>query len=123
DHTPFYAAGAPVLFFHTAEHEDYHTPRDTADKINAPGMAETAKVAARVVERLAGEARPTYVKLSRPSAARHSGGGAPGGAFLGVSVDASGESDGLRIGSVLPDTGAARGGLRSGDVIVRLDGR
>ncbi len=57
DHTPFYAAGAPVLFFFTGEHDDYHTPRDTADKINGHGMAEVARVAMRVVERLGGEAR------------------------------------------------------------------
>jgi aminopeptidase YwaD len=119
DHTSFYEAGTPVLFFHTEGHDDYHTPRDTADKINAPGMAEVAAVAARVVERLGGDARPTYVKLSRPSSS-HRASGASGDAFLGISVDARGESDGVKLGSVLPDTAAARAGLRSGDVIVRL---
>ena len=119
DHTPFYAAGAPVLFFFTGEHDDYHTPRDTADKINGHGMAEVARVAMRVVERLGGEARPTYVKLSPPPPSRHFS-GAAGGAFLGISPDNRGESDGLRLGSVLPGTAAARAGLQNGDVVVRL---
>lgn len=119
DHTPFYSAGAPVLFFFTDAHDDYHTPRDTADKINAPGMAEVARVATRVVAGLAGEARPTYVKLSRPAPTRRFS-GARGSAFLGVSADGRGESDGLRLASVLPGAAAARAGLENGDVIVRL---
>ncbi len=120
DHTPFYAAGTPVLFFFTDEHEDYHTPRDTADKLNAQGMAEVARVAMRVVERLAGVNRPAYVKLSPPPASTRFS-GARGSAFLGISAGARGESDGLQIASVLPGTAAARAGLLNGDVIVRLD--
>jgi aminopeptidase YwaD len=120
DHTSFYSAGVPVLFFFTGDHGDYHTPRDTADKINAAGMADVARVAARTVERLAGGTRPSYVKVSAPPSKRHSA-GARGGAFLGVTADAVSESDGLRLSSVLPDTGAARAGLKNGDVIVRLD--
>ncbi len=119
DHTPFYTVGAPVLFFSTDEHEDYHTPRDTADKINAQGMAEVARVAMGVVERLDGAAPPTYVKLSPPPPSRRFS-GARGSAFLGVSADARGESDGLRLASVLPGTAAERAGLRTGDVMVRL---
>jgi aminopeptidase YwaD len=122
DHTSFYSAGVPVLFFYTGGHEDYHTPRDTMDKINAPGMAEVARVALRVVERLAGAARPAYVKLS-PPAREHRFTGAPGSAFLGVAVAPVGESDGVRLASVLPGTAAARAGLRRGDVIVSLGDR
>ena len=31
DHSPFYAAGVPVLHFFTGAHEDYHKPSDDAD--------------------------------------------------------------------------------------------
>ncbi len=82
-------------------------------------MADVASVALRVVERLAGEARPTYVKLSPPPPPQQFS-GARGGAFLGVSVDAGSDSDGVRLSSVLPGTAAARAGLQNGDVIVRL---
>lgn len=119
DHMSLYSAGAPVLFFFTDQHDEYHTPRDTADRINGPGMAEVARVAIRVVERLAGATRPTYVKRSPPAPTQHVS-GARGGAFLGVSVALSGGSDGLRLSAVMPDTAAARAGLRNGDVIVRL---
>jgi len=120
DHASFYAAGVPVLFFHTGGHDDYHGPGDTADKINAAGMVEVARIAARVVERLGGEASPVYVKLSPPAGGPRMS-GAPGGAFLGVSVDGRSEPDGVKLGSVISGSGAARAGLRDGDVIVRLD--
>jgi len=119
DQTPFYEAGAPVLFFTTGGHDDYHTPRDTADRINAAGMAEIADLAARIVARLVADPRPAYVTLSRPSPERRAG-GPPGSAFLGISADAGGEADGLRVASVLSETAAARAGFERGDVIVRL---
>jgi len=122
DHVAFYSAGAPVLFFSTGAHDDYHSPRDTADKINAAGMAEVAGIVIRVLDRLADETRPIYVKLSPPTPARRFS-GAPGSAFLGITADVSGSSDGLRLGSVLPETAAARAALRTGDVIVRLGDR
>ena len=123
DHASFYAAGVPVLFFHTGGHDDYHAPGDTADKINAAGMAEVARLGLRIAERVGGEARPAYVALARPDGASRSAsghGGDSGGAFLGVSVDGRSESDGVRLGSVIAGSGAERAGLRGGDVIVRV---
>ena len=47
DHAPFAAAGVPaVLLFTTGDHPDYHTPRDTADKIDGNLLAAVTKVAA-----------------------------------------------------------------------------
>lgn len=119
DQMPFYAAGVPVLFFFTDQHDDYHTPGDTADKIDGDGMADAARFALRIIERLAGEARPVYVKLSPPPPGRQFS-NSSGGAFLGVSADGASDSDGVRLSSVLPGTAAARAGLADGDVIVRL---
>ena len=120
DHAQFYEAGTPVLFFHTGAHPDYHKPSDTADKIDAAGMARVAAVVERVVERLASDARPVYAQVARP--ARRQGSGAAGGALLGVVALPRPGNDGLRLSSVMPGTGAARAGLREGDVIVRFAG-
>jgi len=120
DHSRFYAAGVPVLFFHTGGHSDYHKPSDTADKIDAAGMARVAAVGARVVERLASDARPVYAQVARP--ARRQASGAAGGALLGVVALPRPGNDGLRLSSVMPGTGAERAGLREGDVIVRFAG-
>jgi membrane-associated protease RseP (regulator of RpoE activity) len=125
DHNRFYTAGAPVLFFHTGSHADYHRPGDTADKLDAAGMARVAAVGARVAERLAAGARPIYVTLARPTGTprERREAGAPAPAFLGVGVDGRSESDGLRLTHIVSDSAAARAGLREGDVLVRFDGR
>jgi hypothetical protein len=123
DHSRFYTAGTPVLFFFTGLHEDYHRPGDTADKINAAGMARVAEVAARVVLDLATKPPPAYVKLDAP---RGRGGVALGAragpVVLGVSADARRGWDGVPLSHVVPGSAAARAGLRDGDVLVRLGG-
>jgi hypothetical protein len=124
DHARFYTAGAPVLFFHTGRHDDYHRTTDTADKIDAAGMARIAAVATRLIERLAQSPRPQYVKLDPPERSRGTRApataGGTGDAFFGVIGDGRGEGDGVAIAGVLPDSAAARLGLAEGDVIVRF---
>ncbi len=113
----------PVVFFNTGRHDDYHKPSDTADRIDAAGMARIGEVAVRLIDELAATPRLIYAKVA-PSSGRRSPeaqGAQPGsGAFLGVALDGRGESDGLRLGSIVPNTGAARAGLREGDVLVRV---
>jgi hypothetical protein len=125
DHSQFYGAGVPVLFFHTGAHPDYHRPGDTADKLDAAGMAQVAALGARITERLAGAERPTLVALSRPSAGPRSGraAGAATPVFFGVGADGRAESDGVPLGQVVSGSAAERAGLRAGDVIVRFGAR
>lgn len=44
DHFHFYKLGIPVISFFSGLHDDYHTPRDTMDKINFPLMAKRTKL-------------------------------------------------------------------------------
>jgi len=118
DHTRFYSAGTPVLFFHTGGHDDYHRPSDTVDRLNTDGMAKVAAIGAAVVTALDDGARPVYAKLTPP--ARTRGGNREAGAYLGVGGDSQG-SDGARLAHVVPGSAAARAGLRDGDVLVRVD--
>jgi S1-C subfamily serine protease len=95
-------------------------PTDTADKIDADGLARVAAVSARVIEDVAGRSRPTYMALPAPPP-RSPGAPAPRGvAFLGVSPARAWLSDGVRLGAVVPDGAAAQAGMREGDIIVRL---
>jgi Iap family predicted aminopeptidase len=124
DHSRFYDAGAPVLFFHTGTHADYHRPGDTADKLDTTGMARVAALGARVAERLATGDRPAYVALARPPARTRGTRevGAPP-VFLGVGGGGAAEADGLRLTFIVPDSAAARAGLQEGDVLVRFGER
>lgn len=119
DHARFYQSGAPVLFFFTGTHDDYHQPTDTADRINGDGMARVAAVASATIERLANGPRPAYAKVPVDGDRGAGHGGA--GAFLGVMAKSS-EIDGLVLADVVPGSAAARAGMHGGDVIVRFAG-
>ncbi len=43
DHAPFYNKKIPVAFLHTGLTRYYHTPSDTADKLNYEGLEKVAK--------------------------------------------------------------------------------
>lgn len=43
DHASFYNKKVPIAFLHTGLHSYYHTPEDTADKINYQGVEKVAK--------------------------------------------------------------------------------
>jgi hypothetical protein len=129
DHTRFHGAGVPVLFFHSGSHADYHRPSDTADRIDAAGMARIAHLGRLLVTRIADGARPVFAHVpggprhraerASPSGDRAAAG--PGGAFLGVAADSRAGWDGVRLGSIVPGSAAEQAGLLAGDVLVRLD--
>lgn len=120
DHTSFYVAGRPVMFFFTGVHDDYHRPSDTWDRINGAGLATVATVVARVVSAVAAEAMPpAYVKVDAP---RGSGGGGYGPVFGIVPGFGDSGSPGVRITGVRPGSPAEQAGVRAGDVIVKFAG-
>ncbi len=67
DHASFFLASpednrTPVVFFSGGLHEDYHTPRDTADKINFEKVERVARFAFLVAWQLAdGDETPVYI--------------------------------------------------------------
>src|SRR4029077_11366740 len=68
DHSPFYAAGVPVLHFFTGAHDDYDKPSDDSDKINAIGGACIAGLVAGIAETIADEPnRLTYKSAPSPA--------------------------------------------------------
>ena len=44
DHGPFHQAGIPFVYFGVEDHQDYHQPTDTADRINPDFFAKAAGV-------------------------------------------------------------------------------
>jgi len=122
DQTSFYSGGVPVLHFFTGTHSDYHKPSDTADKINAAGAAQTGKICAAVALAASQREQALTFKsgLEGPS---------PRGdlrsfnASLGTIPDYGGPGPGKKgvlLAGVRPGGGADKGGMKKGDVIVRL---
>lgn len=122
DQINFFSAGSPVLHFFSGTHTDYHKPSDTADKINAAGAAQTAKIVGMVASMISLKETPLTFKADAQ-------GPAPRGdmrsfnASLGTIPDYGGPGAGKKgvlLSGVRPGSGAEKGGMKKGDILVRL---
>jgi len=120
DHSSFYAKQIPVLFFWTGNHEDYHKPSDTAEKINYEGEARVVAFVANIVRDLdKNDKRPTYTVAKSESQGRSTG----FRVYLGTIPNYADTNDGLKLDGVRDDSPAAKAGLKAGDKIVKMAGR
>jgi Zn-dependent M28 family amino/carboxypeptidase/Tol biopolymer transport system component len=118
DHTPFYTAGLPVLHFFTGAHSDYHKPSDTPEKLTYSGAARVAYVITELALALQDKTL-TYKKLS----ATPRGDMRSFGASLGTVPDYGGPPNGIKgvlLQDVRPGGGADKGGLKRGDILIKL---
>lgn len=122
DHASFYAMHRPVLHFFTDLHEDYHRPSDDSPAIFAEGIGRVADYAANVVRAVGDRAAPiSFVDLPPPVAAANSTAVTPGyGAYFGSIPDMSENPGGVRITGVRAGSPAEAGGLKGGDILVRM---
>ena len=120
DHSSFYAKQVPVLFFWTGNHEDYHKPSDTADKINYVGEARVVSFVANIIRDIdKSDKRPTYTVAKSESQGRAMG----FRVYLGTIPNYADSNDGLKLDGVRDDSPAAKAGLKAGDKIVKMAGR
>ncbi len=114
DHQPFYNEQIPVMFLHTGLHEHYHRPGDDWDTLDYDGMTQVVELAQRVTEQLlASETRATFKEL-------------PGRRGLRVRMGfrpAEGGAEGWPVETVVPDGPADRGGMKAGDLIIKVAGK
>jgi Peptidase family M28/PDZ domain len=122
DATAFYLKGVPILSAFTGAHEDYHTPRDTADKINYAGTERIARLMALLASSLATRQEgPDYRAMAQPERPI---GRANVRVYLGTIPDyGSGDVSGLKVAGVITGGPAAQAGVQGGDVIVELAGK
>lgn len=123
DHSSFYGKDIPVLFFSTGAHLDYHTPSDTWEKLNYPGMKDISDLIFTITENIANsperlEFREAGPKTGTSVAIRR------GGVSLGIMPDFAGNiKNGLRADFVTPGRPAALGGMKKGDIITSINGK
>ena len=123
DHASFYGKNIPVLFVSSGAHLDYHTPADTWDKINYPGMLKISDMAFKIISDLANMDTKLTFKEAGPKEVA-SRGSRRKGITLGIMPDFAGNvKNGLRADLVTPGKPAALGGMKKGDVIISINGK
>jgi hypothetical protein len=122
DATSFYVKGVPVLSAFTGAHKDYHSPRDTVDKINLDGTQKISKLLYLITRSLlTRDDLIDYQKMSKPKNTERR---ANLRAYLGTVPDyAGGDVKGVLLSGVASNGPADKAGVKSGDVIVGLAGR
>lgn len=118
DHASFYDQGIPVLHYFSGTHPDYHSPTDTADKINYQGME-------MILDHVIGVVGDLDQMDLRDIDFQESTSGQTqtmnrDGATLGVMPDYSYSGDGFRIDAVREGQPGDLGGLEDGDIIIQL---
>jgi hypothetical protein len=118
DHSSFYAAKVPVLFFFTGSHSDYHRPSDDVEKLNIGGMRRIGDMVAEIAVTLAeADARPGYLEVKGGDESLGGGGDRP---YFGSIPDFSQDQPGYALTGVTKGGPAERGGLKGGDIIVQF---
>ena len=121
DQQSFYTKDIPVLFAFTGTHKDYHRPTDDVEAINFGGMARIADLMELILLDLA--RRPDRPSFTRVPGGSH-GGDDPGRialkVYLGTIPDYDDAGQGVKLTGVRDDSPAARGGLKGGDIIIKL---
>jgi Tol biopolymer transport system component len=120
DASSFYLRGVPILSAFTGAHSEYHTPRDTPEKINYDGAAQVARFMGLVAVGLAAaETPPDYVQL----AVKEPTTGGRLRAYLGTIPDYAEEVTGVLLSGVSKGSPSDKAGAKSRDIIVELAGR
>ncbi len=123
DHQSFYPKGIPVLFAFTGVHRDYHRPSDDSNLINYAGMARIADyLELLLLDVVRRPERPAFTRLAERRGPRPADPAREGSSvYLGTMPDYAERSEpGMKIQGVSEGSPAEKGGLKGGDVIIRL---
>ncbi len=121
DQQSFYAHNIPVLFFFTGTHPDYHTPTDTADKINPEGEARVLEMVAACAERIANNPeRPTFQRVQVAERTMPASGLR---VYFGSVPDYAAMVEGVQLNGVREGSPAEKAGLKAGDIIIQFGGK
>ncbi|MCA9266606.1 MAG: M28 family peptidase, partial [Planctomycetales bacterium] len=121
DASVFFLRGVPILSAFTGSHSEYHTPRDTPDRLNYEGAAQTARLMALVARAVSMETQPPdYIPQEQSEQPRR----AQMRAYLGTIPDyAESDAKGVKLSGVQNGGPAAQAGVKGGDMIIELAGR
>lgn len=119
DHASFIAKKIPSLFFTTGAHPDYHTSRDTADKINLLAMEHIENYSLSLVSQMENSTLTYNLEYKDEQGENRPRGY---GAHLGC-VPEFGQPDSIKgviCTRSTPDSPAEKAGVQSNDILVQI---
>ena len=122
DASVFFMHGVPILSAFTGNHGEYHTPRDTPEKINYEGISQIARFMSIVLKDLISQKKmPEYVMQEKPADGQRR---ANLRAYLGSIPDyAESDTKGVQLSGVAKGGPSDVAGIKGGDIIVKLAGK
>ena len=118
DQVSFHEAGVPAVQVFTGPHADYHRPTDDVDKIDADGLAKVATFVREMLVYLGDREAPLTGTVGA-GPAKPAGGSRR--VSLGTMPDFAFPGPGVKVGSVLDGSPAAKAGLETGDILLAID--
>jgi len=125
DQASFTRRGISAVQIFSGANADYHRPGDTADKINYDGLDQVAGFTEELLLYLAGRDEPlSYIPPGAEALAARApaAGGTGRRVSFGSIPDFNDTGDGILLTGVIPESPAAKAGLREGDRIVTFGG-
>lgn len=120
DALSFYLARVPVISLFSGTHTDYHSPRDTADKIDYLGLTSVTQFAEKLLLSLSdSSAQIRYQDVEKKAG---DGSHFRFKIYLGTIPDYNFKGNGVRLSGVVSSSPAAVAGLKEGDIILSYDG-
>jgi hypothetical protein len=116
DHTSFYNAGIPVLFFFTGTHKDYHKPTDRPEFINYNGEVEVLNYARKVVTKMDKDGVKPAFRVTK----QINSGKSKFKVTLGIMPDYTFQDGGVKVDGVTDNKSGAKAGIKIGDIIVKM---
>ena len=116
DHASFYLKDIPVLHFFSGTHEDYHKPSDTEEKINYAGKQMILSFMMQLIAQMNESPKLAFTKTNdsnNEETPRFK-------VTLGVVPDYAFDGQGMRIEGVSDGKPAAKAGLKSGDIVIKI---
>lgn len=124
DAISFYLAEIPSISFFTGVHSDYHTPRDTAEKINYPGLLKITQVVQQFIQEISISESTSLSFEKVEGGVRAQGTERSFRIYLGTIPDYSQEGvRGVRISGVSKNSPAEKGGILAKDIIIEFNGK
>ncbi|MEZ6123377.1 MAG: M28 family peptidase [Planctomycetaceae bacterium] len=122
DASVFFLHGVPILSAFTGNHSEYHTPRDTPEKLNYEGISQVAELMQLVCRELISQRKmPEYVMQTKPADGQRR---ANLRAYLGSIPDyAESDTKGVLLSGVAKRGPSDKAGIRGGDIIVGVAGK